>query len=71
MAGKGIDPVLPMPKVLEMVGVKRTTLYTMTRAGKFPSPVRLTDGRKIGWRQSAVKAWLDARPDRYPVKPAA
>jgi len=66
-----IDPALPLSQVLAATGVSRTTLWRMVRAATFPQPIYLT-GRKIGWRQSAVQDWLDARPTvEYPQRPAA
>jgi prophage regulatory protein len=38
----------------------RTTLWRMVREGRFPKPIQLTASR-IGWRWSAVLAWLADR----------
>jgi len=35
------------------------TLWRMTKAGKFPAPVRLSE-RVTAWRVSDVRAWLNA-----------
>lgn len=71
MKRKGIDPALPLPKVQEATGLGRVTLWRMVRAGTFPAPIYLTE-RKIGWRESEVVKWLEARPKvQYPPRPAA
>lgn len=74
MASRKYDPAWPLPKVLETVGVGRSTLWNMVRAGTFPAPIRLTAGKKgrVGWRASEVQGWLDKRPSAtYPTRPAA
>ncbi|WP_334026013.1 helix-turn-helix transcriptional regulator [Burkholderia gladioli] len=53
------DRILLRPEVLEMVGIGRTTLYKMVKAGTFPAPLNLT-ARIRGWRLSAVLKFLDS-----------
>ena len=55
------DQALPMVKVLDIIGVGRTSLWKMVRNGTFPPPISLTGGKKIGWRASTVYGWLAAR----------
>ena len=45
-----------------MIGVSRTTLWRMVRAGTFPRPVRITE-RNRGYLLEAVEAWMKARTD--------
>jgi prophage regulatory protein len=47
-------------QVLEMIGVSRTTLWRMVRAGTFPRPVRITE-RNRGYVRETVEAWMTAR----------
>jgi prophage regulatory protein len=47
-------------RVLEMIGVSRTTLWRMVRAGTFPRPVRITKGTHR-YALAAVEAWMKAR----------
>lgn len=47
-------------QVLEMIGVSRTTLWRMVRAGTFPRPVRITE-RNCGFVLETVEAWMKAR----------
>ena len=49
-------------RVLEMIGVSRTTLWRMVQAGTFPRPVRITE-RNRGYLLEAVEAWMKARMD--------
>ncbi|MGA4104368.1 helix-turn-helix transcriptional regulator [Ralstonia nicotianae] len=57
--------LLRLPGVLDAVGIKKSCLYEMIRAGKFPAPVRL-GARSVAWRQSDVDAWIEARESARP-----
>ena len=52
-------------QVLEMIGISRTTLWRMVRAGTFPQPVRVTT-RSRAFILEAVEAWMKARTDARP-----
>jgi len=54
------DRVLRVAEVMKLTGLSRTTLWKLARAGSFPKPVKLT-GRAMGWKASAVAAWLAER----------
>lgn len=47
-------------EVLELLGISRTTLWRLCRAGTFPQPVRITTGR-AGFVLEAVLEWMEAR----------
>lgn len=49
-----------MPAVREWTGLSRSSIYAMTAAGTFPKPVKL-GARAVGWRESDLAAWLEAR----------
>ena len=53
-------------RVLEMIGVSRTTLWRMVQAGTFPRPVRITE-RNRGYVLEAVEAWMTARTEGIPA----
>ena len=46
--------------VLTLIGVSRTTLWRMVRAGRFPAPVRITE-RSAGFLQETVESWMRSR----------
>ena len=52
--------IIRAAEVLEMIGLSRTTLWRLVKAGKFPAPLKLSV-RARGWRLSDVEAWLDSR----------
>ena len=55
-------------EVLRMIGVSRTTLWRMVRAGLFPQPVRITR-RNTGYLFDDVEGWMRDRTQR--TAPAA
>jgi predicted DNA-binding transcriptional regulator AlpA len=54
------DRILRLPDVLHIVGIGRTTLYEMMKAGTFPAPLHLSV-RTRGWRLSAIEAFLASK----------
>jgi len=47
----------------ELIGVSRSTLYRLEKEDPtFPTKIRLS-ARCVGYRESALKAWLAARED--------
>lgn len=57
--------LLRLPAVLELVGLRRSSVYQLVKNNKFPRPVRLAGGGAIAWRSDEVAAWIDglARAD--------
>ncbi len=47
-------------EVRKMLGVSRTTLWRMVRAGGFPRPVLISE-RRCGYLLDEVQAWMQAR----------
>ena len=54
------DRVLRAAEVRARVGLSRTTIWRLIKGGRFPKPVKLTEVA-IGWRESAIDAWIEAR----------
>jgi prophage regulatory protein len=50
-------------EVVRMIGVSRTTLWRMVRAGVFPQPVRITK-RNTGYVFDDVESWIRNRAQR-------
>jgi prophage regulatory protein len=57
------ERILSTAELLERIPLTRQSLWRMAREGRFPRPIRLTKS-KIGWKWSAVLAWLAEREDR-------
>ena len=54
------DRIMRRPDVEFAVGLKRSAIYAMMAKGRFPSPVKIGE-RAVGWRQSAITAWINSR----------
>lgn len=54
------ERLLRLPAVEALTGLKKSSIYALARAGKFPRQVRLT-ARCAAWPESAVLAWVNAR----------
>ena len=46
--------------VIALTGLSGTTIWRLTRRGKFPKPVRLSAGA-VGWLDSEIQGWLAER----------
>jgi predicted DNA-binding transcriptional regulator AlpA len=46
--------------VCERIALSRATLDRLVAAGKFPSPIRLTE-RRLVYDAQAVEAWMQAK----------
>lgn len=55
-----MDRYLRRTNVEDRTGLKRSTIYSLMKKGKFPRPVKLT-GKAVAWRESDIKAWMDSR----------
>jgi prophage regulatory protein len=66
MSEKSSDRILRIRSVLERTGLSRSTLYRKIRGGTFPKQVRIAE-RCAGWRESAVREWLQ-NPMFYSVE---
>ena len=49
-----------LPRVEEATGLKKSTIYELMRAGKFPKSVRLST-RMVAWPEAAVLQWVQDR----------
>lgn len=55
-----MQQLLRIPEVLGETGLKRSSLYVLVAAGKFPAPVKLSE-RSSAWIQTEVEAWIEQR----------
>ena len=56
--------ILRRPRVEQVVGLSRSTLYAKVADGSFPPPIKLGK-RAVGWRESDIDAWLASRPPTH------
>ena len=55
--------ILRVPEVLARLGIGRSTLYEWQSRGAFPPSIPLGE-RSIGWLESEVDEWIEARARR-------
>lgn len=56
----------------QFVGLRRTQISELIKAGKFPEPIPLTDGgRAVAWLEHDLIAWQNARIAARNTKQAA
>lgn len=56
----GTTQLLRLPAVIAAVELKKSSIYGMIRAGKFPKPVVL-NVRAVAWRPEDVNAFIASR----------
>jgi prophage regulatory protein len=56
-----MSDVLRLPRVLGKSGLGKSSLYNLISSGQFPRPFSLGGGRAVGWLESDVNAWIEAR----------
>lgn len=54
------ERILRLPEVKARTGLGRSTLYDAMARGNFPHPIKL-GVRAVGWAESEIDAWLEAR----------
>lgn len=52
--------LLRLPAVKQLLGLSKSSLYRLVKAGEFPAPVQLT-ARTVAWRAADVGAWVSSR----------
>lgn len=60
--------LLRLPAVCELTGYKRSSIYNLIKAQKFPPSIRLAGGGAVAWRSADVRAWIEAQGSKAPSK---
>lgn len=53
--------VLRVNDLTKRLGISQTTIWRLRQEGSFPPPRRLS-ANAVGWIESEVEEWLEARP---------
>lgn len=53
--------VLRRKEVQVCTKLSRSTIYAEIKAGRFPKQFQLTSKRCVGWNESEIQDWLNAR----------
>ncbi len=51
--------LLKLQDVIRLTSLSKTSIYDLIAAGNFPRPLQ-TSPRRVAWRESEVKEWLEA-----------
>ncbi|APW48445.1 hypothetical protein RA876_13630 [Rhodoferax antarcticus] len=49
-----------LPRVQDLTGFGKSSIYAGVKTGTFPAPVRLS-ARAVGWRESDIFQWIESR----------
>lgn len=55
-----MQKLLRLSQVIECTALRRSTIYEMMQAGRFPKPVKL-NLRSNGWLESEIGDWVATR----------
>ncbi len=58
--GVQLDAILRWPRVHDLVGLSRSTVWRLVNVGQFPAPIKI-GRRAVGWRASEIHDWLQSR----------
>lgn len=53
--------ILRVTDLMALLGLSRTTIWCLRRAGKLPQPIRLS-ANAIGWPADVIHQWLAKLP---------
>ena len=60
------DKIIRLPQVEEAVGLKKSAIYKLIKAGDFPAQIKLGK-HASGWLESAVQTWIQKKAGREPA----
>jgi prophage regulatory protein len=61
--------IFRLPKVINITGLGRSTIYRDIKLGNFPRPIQL--GKKaVGWKSNDIDEWIESRIHTSPKKGA-
>lgn len=53
--------VLRRKQVESQTGLSRSTIYARVAENTFPRPIKLGNGRAVGWLEAEIETWLQDR----------
>ena len=57
---QAIQTILRRPEVERITGLRRSSLYALMAAGKFPKPILLSE-KSVGWLEPEIADWQKHR----------
>jgi prophage regulatory protein len=55
-----VQTILRRPDVERLTGLRRSSLYALMAAGKFPRPITLSE-KSVGWLEPEIAEWQKVR----------
>jgi prophage regulatory protein len=55
-----MSAILRLPRVMEVTGLGRSSIYAFIAGGTFPAPISLST-RAVGWTSESIDAWIASR----------
>ncbi len=52
--------IYTIEQVMEITTLRKTSIYSEIKAGRFPRPKKLTD-RRVGWWHDDIETWMKKR----------
>jgi len=52
--------ILKLPKVIEITGLSKSTIYVLISRKEFPAQIKLSE-RASGWLESDINDWIDSK----------
>jgi prophage regulatory protein len=49
-----------LPRLIQWVGLSRSSIYAMVACGKFPAPINIGE-RAVAWIDSEIEEWIRSR----------
>jgi len=56
--------ILRRRQVEKRIGLTRSPLYARIKAGTFPKPIQLGNGKAVGWIEAEIQEWLIAQVEK-------
>ena len=57
----GISGFVRAKELSKVLGVSRSTLWRLNKAGVLPSKISITGSRSVGWRVSEINDFINSR----------
>jgi len=54
------NQLLRLPSVILMIGLSRSSIYSLIKSGSFPPGIKLSE-RAIAWQLSDIQNWISKR----------
>ncbi len=53
--------IIRLPELCKKIGMSKPSVYRMMKEGNFPKSIQITGVRSVGWIESDIDRWIEAR----------